>query len=414
MAGVRPRRAADRSPAHAAPSRWEGIRRNSVDGLLWTLGGLGLLSLLAAVCAHVFGFSIVLFSTGSMSPTIPAGSAALVRLLPAGEFKVGDVTTVERANALPITHRITSIKSLSGSATEREITMRGDANDVDDPEPYVMADARLVVASIPGVASAIAGCRNPRVMGLLSLLAAGLVTWAFWPRQARKATIVAAAALVAGSQLLGAQDAHAAQAEYQVIGRHLALTVIADSGAMSSMMPNATVLWNVGIATIGDEEGLIHIGVGLVPEAVNAAAIDVAVLACPVRWVGSECAGPSRAWVVDAALDQAFLATSQSDTKELGTTDAGVPVWVQVRATLKQQTSDVNATLKLAAWGGGEMVDATSDGDGSGNGSSLAYTGSDGLFETLALGGAAIGTGLVVARLAGRRQRRETDREVAL
>jgi signal peptidase len=200
------------------------LGRGAVDLLLWTLGGLGLLSVIAAVAAHVWGFSIVLFSTGSMTPTIPAGSAALVRLLPASDFKVGDITTVERPGKLPITHRITSIKTLDGSPAVRVVTMRGDANDVDDADTYVISDARLVVASIPGVATNVANLRDPRLLGLLTLLAGGLVTWAFWPRQARKASLVAAAALVAGSQLLGATDANAAGTEHQVVGRRLAHT----------------------------------------------------------------------------------------------------------------------------------------------------------------------------------------------
>ena len=104
--------AADDSPVQVATAgrHWRRFRQLLLDGLLWTLGGLGLLSVLAAIAAHVWGFSIVLFSTGSMSPTIPAGSAALVRLVPASELAVGDITTVQRPGQLPITHRITSIE----------------------------------------------------------------------------------------------------------------------------------------------------------------------------------------------------------------------------------------------------------------------------------------------------------------
>ena len=50
-----------------------------------------------------------MFKTGSMSPTITAGSVALVREIPASEINVGDVVTVDREDALPVTHRVTSI-----------------------------------------------------------------------------------------------------------------------------------------------------------------------------------------------------------------------------------------------------------------------------------------------------------------
>jgi hypothetical protein len=71
--------------------------------------------------------------------------------------------------------------------------------------------------------------------------------------------------------------------------------------------------------------------------------------------------------------------------------------------------------MKVAAWGGGEVVEAVSDGNGNGGGgghSGLAFTGSDGTVETLALAGVAIVSGLVVARLAGGRRRASKDREV--
>ncbi len=413
MAGSRPQRAAVDSPAPvAAKGHWQHFRQYLVDGVLWTLGGLGLLSLLAAVSAHLFGFSIVLFSTGSMSPAIPAGSAALVRLLPASEFKVGDVATVERQSALPITHRITSIKPLDGSPSARVITMRGDANDLDDPQPYLIHEARLVVASIPGVAGTIYGFRDPRLMGLLTLVAGGLVTWAFWPRQARKATMVAAAVVVAGSQLFGATDAQAAETERQVVGSHLVLTIVSDDTALATMAPGLPVLWQVGVNTLADEEGAVHIGLGLAPGNVDAGALTVDVRACSERWLSGTCPGLTQDWVSSTPLDLAFLPSTQLGTKELGATAAGTPVWILVRATLTGTGEGVNATLRIAAWGSGEVVDAEFDsGDGDRHGG-LAHTGSDGTFETLALAGGAIGIGLVLAWLAGRR-RRDTDREVA-
>lgn len=414
MASHSPRRAAeDTSAVPARGGVLRAARQHVVDAALWTLGGLGLLSLVAAVAAHVWGFSIILFSTGSMAPAIPAGSAALVRLLPAGEFEVGDVTTVERPGQLPITHRITSVSPLAGMPSARVITMRGDANDIDDPEPYVITDARLVIASVPGIAHYVTGLRDPRLMGLLALVAGSLVTWAFWPRQARRATAAAAAVMVASAPLLTAVDADAAETEHQIVGRHLVLTVVSDDVAMGSLAPGEPVLWQVGVQTRGEEEGAVHVGLGLVTGAVNADALTVDVAACSERWQGLTCPSGGEAWVTGVPLDLAFLPSTHDDTRELGVTEAGLPLWVQVRATLQHGGSDVSANLKLAAWGAGEVVSAeTDDGDGEGSGGGLAHTGTDGIPETLALAGAAIGTGLVVARLAGGR-RRDTGRGVA-
>ncbi len=414
MAKGSPRRAFDEAPPRTTSGRLASVRRLLVDGVLWTLGGLGLVSLLAAVAAHVWGFSIILFSTGSMTPTIPAGSAALVRLIPATELRVGDITTVERKALLPITHRITAITPVNGQPDAREITMRGDANELEDPNPYLITQGRLVIASVPGVANLFQGMRNPLLMGGLTILAGLLVSWAFWPRQTRKASVVAAAAIVAGSSMLGATDAQAVESEHEVIGRHMVLTVISDAAKMSTMLPGLPVFWQVGVTTLGEEEGALHIGLSLAPGTVEADALTVDVKACPERWQGETCNGVAQTWVSAEPLDRAFLPVTHSDTHEFAMTPAGTPIWILVRATLNREAPQVKATMKIAAWGGGEVVEAVSDGNGGGAGghSGLAYTGSDGTVETLALAGVAVVSGLVVSRLAGGRRRGSEDRGV--
>src|SRR5690606_12300222 len=114
-------------------------------------------------------------------------SLALVREVPASAIAVGDVVTVERPGALPITHRVTSVTPAAGDA--RTITMRGDANSVDDPAPYTVTTVRSVLWAAPGLARLVVAFSNPMVLGGVTLSASALVTWAFWPRQpARRRT----------------------------------------------------------------------------------------------------------------------------------------------------------------------------------------------------------------------------------
>ncbi|MBK0418867.1 hypothetical protein JD276_07455 [Leucobacter sp. CSA1] len=143
------------------------------------LGGAACIVLV--ILAFAGGYSLVMFKTGSMSPTIPAGSVALVREIPAGEVSVGDVLTVDRPGSLPVTHRVTSVAA-GPSAAERVITMRGDANDVEDPLPYTIERGRVVVGSVPHLAHVIVWFGSPWVLGGITVGAALLVTWAFWPR----------------------------------------------------------------------------------------------------------------------------------------------------------------------------------------------------------------------------------------
>ncbi|MGY1551867.1 signal peptidase I [Microbacterium sp. A588] len=153
---------------------------------LLTLAALGgVICIVMTVLAYTGGFSLIMFKTGSMSPTIPAGSVALVQEIPASEIAVGDVVTVDRPAGLPVTHRVTSVAT--GSTTnERLITMRGDANETEDPAPYAVADVRIVRGSVPQLAHVIVWFGNPLVLGALSVGAAVLVTWAFWPRESRR------------------------------------------------------------------------------------------------------------------------------------------------------------------------------------------------------------------------------------
>ncbi|MGB3731222.1 signal peptidase I [Microbacterium sp.] len=155
---------------------------------LLTLAAIGgVICIVLTIMAFAGGFSLIMFKTGSMSPTIPAGSVALVQSIPASEIAIGDVTTVDRAGELPITHRIIGV-SPGPTAETRVITMKGDANDSADPAPYTVSQVRIVRGSVPGLAYVIVWFGNPWVLGAITVAAALLVTWAFWPRSPRPET----------------------------------------------------------------------------------------------------------------------------------------------------------------------------------------------------------------------------------
>ncbi|WP_247604073.1 hypothetical protein [Gordonia paraffinivorans] len=92
----------------------------------------GVLCIVLTVVAFVGNYSIILFKTGSMDPTIPQGSAAVVHEIPAAQVKVGDIVTVDRGPGLkPITHRAISVTPIGGGRVE--IEMQGDANPIPSP-----------------------------------------------------------------------------------------------------------------------------------------------------------------------------------------------------------------------------------------------------------------------------------------
>lgn len=144
----------------------------------------GLICILLVAAAFLFNVTLIMFKTGSMAPTIPAGSLSLVREIAAAEIRVGDVVTVARGDALPITHRVVSVAA-GPSVAERVITMKGDANVAADAHPYTVSTVRIVLGSAPGLASVVVWFSTPWVLGSLALGASALVTWAFWPRDDR-------------------------------------------------------------------------------------------------------------------------------------------------------------------------------------------------------------------------------------
>ncbi|WP_226531459.1 signal peptidase I [Microbacterium paraoxydans] len=156
------------------------------DALLWLAALAGVVCIVLVVLAFTAQITLIMFRTGSMSPTIPAGSVAVVQRIPASGIAVGDVVTVDRAGELPVTHRVTAIEP-GVMPEERIITMRGDANASEDPFPYTVSSVRIVLFSIPGIATLIVGMGNPVVLGTLTLAATALVVWAFWPRTHRPA-----------------------------------------------------------------------------------------------------------------------------------------------------------------------------------------------------------------------------------
>jgi signal peptidase len=168
----------------SAAARGSGpTARHPVKDAVLALAGLaGALSLVWLLVAAATGLSVVIVTTGSMSPTMPTGSAALLRPVAASEVGVGDVVTVRRPGArLPVTHRVVAVAPDPDRAEGRILVLRGDANTSDDPYPYQVREVGLVVASAPMLGFVLSFSRQPLVAGTMTIGIAVLVAWAFWP-----------------------------------------------------------------------------------------------------------------------------------------------------------------------------------------------------------------------------------------
>ena len=164
---------------------------------------LGILSWFAF--SALTGATIITFRTGSMSPTMPQGAAAITVPIRATEVARGDVLTVQRiGEPLPVTHRVISVNkpgeiyaeaadaraAIPGTKAPsfndpnlREIEMQGDDNAQPDHLPYLITDASRVIFSLPALGTTLMLLQSPLGMGILILAAGGCTVWAFWPRR---------------------------------------------------------------------------------------------------------------------------------------------------------------------------------------------------------------------------------------
>lgn len=298
----------------AGRRRWARL----ADAGLAVAAVLGAVCIVLAIAAALFDVRIVMFRTGSMSPTIPAGSAAVVHGIPSADIRVGDVVMVEREGQLPVTHRVVGIDRIPGADHARSIRMRGDANAVDDPMPYEVTEVRRVVLAMPGVAPVLVALGSPWVMGALTIAATALIVVVFWPRRrpdpaepdpaarddddapppgsrrARRAAGVSAAvalALTGASLALAPVPAHAdtGVTENVVQGSVIRLVSI-EEPAMRALVPGAGAVWQVGVMANAATPGSID--VTLAGTGSDAAGLLLQVQGCAQRWAGDACPAP--------------------------------------------------------------------------------------------------------------------------
>lgn len=150
------------------------------DGILVVTALAGLLAVGWTVYAQHSDATIVVVETGSMTPTLPQGAAAIAVPVPAEDLRVGDVVTVRRDTATPwVTHRIAGIRPAEDAPTARSLLLQGDANDSPDPFRYDVTQALRVTHAAPHLGPVVEWIGTPLVrlggVGLLALL----MLWAF-------------------------------------------------------------------------------------------------------------------------------------------------------------------------------------------------------------------------------------------
>ena len=140
--------------------------------LLTLLAAIGLLGGALFVAVQTGHLKTFMFVSGSMQPTFGIGDAVLSKRVPAAGLEVGDVVTVPTKTGVPVTHRIVGIEEGDGS---RLLTLRGDANERNDPHRYAVTEVHQPLLRLPGGGHAIVTLQRPEVALPAVFGAAGLV-----------------------------------------------------------------------------------------------------------------------------------------------------------------------------------------------------------------------------------------------
>lgn len=160
------------------PRRAPSIR----DAVVTVLGVIGMLVVVWLLAAWLFSLTVIVFVSGSMSPTMPTGTAAVTQTVAAAELQVGDVVTVPRSrDGVDVTHRVVAIDAVAGSPDERSLTLKGDDNDAPDREQYLVDHAGRVIASLPGAGWAVMWLKSTAGIITITVVAAAVAAWGLWP-----------------------------------------------------------------------------------------------------------------------------------------------------------------------------------------------------------------------------------------
>jgi signal peptidase len=145
-----------RRVAAAAPVRRRGHRLRHAGSFLWEavsvalLGAALVLGVVCLVIPKILGAVPLTILSGSMAPTMPPGSLAVVRPVDATQARIGDVLSYEPLPNDPtlVTHRVIAVTR--DSRGEVSLTFQGDANPAPDDRPVRPEQVQgSVVYSVP-------------------------------------------------------------------------------------------------------------------------------------------------------------------------------------------------------------------------------------------------------------------------
>lgn len=153
---------------------------------LWVAAGIGALSIILFLLGIALGLRSHVVISGSMEPSLSTGSLIVTRTVPASDVGIGEIVTVNRTDGRGlVTHRVVTIER---DGHQWMFTLQGDANDVEDPEPYRVTTAGELVAAVPHLGYVVASLREPLGIGGLAVVAVAVLCVYLWPIDRRRSS----------------------------------------------------------------------------------------------------------------------------------------------------------------------------------------------------------------------------------
>lgn len=142
-----------------------------------------------ALLGGLFPWRLTTVDTGSMNPSIPAGSLALERTEPTSALDVGQVITyLPPGRTEELTHRITWVGWDNNH--QAMFRTRGDANAGEDPWQAIAVAPQIwtVAAHVPALGRPLAAARDLAAQPLVLLLLVLVALAALWIRPSKRAS----------------------------------------------------------------------------------------------------------------------------------------------------------------------------------------------------------------------------------
>lgn len=126
----------------------EGVLRTIADFLSTFVVTIVVVLALALLVARFTGIHLFNVESGSMTPKYPVGTLLIDKQVDPAEVSVGDVVTfVANEDGMLVTHRVVSV-----NRSRKTFTTKGDANNVEDPQPVMFGNViGKVEFGIPGI-----------------------------------------------------------------------------------------------------------------------------------------------------------------------------------------------------------------------------------------------------------------------